>query len=281
MERWIQVVVRVPRGGEEVAGDALVAPPFSGALLEPGAVTTYVLAELAGAELREEVLRRLAGVAVDGVEIAAFAAPDPEALLRERRPAFRIGRIAAVPPAHAGALRARDVPLVIEAGFAFGSGRHGTTRLALLGLQYLLAPGERVLDAGSGSGILSVAAALLGAREAVGFDIDVNARPAGEELARTNGVAERCRFVGAGFHDFAPAERGFDGLLANLHYDLLQRHAEDMAERLRPGGFFVWSGCRIAERERTAKSAESAGLAIEWQRARGKWWACAGRRARA
>ena len=150
-----------------------------------------------------------------------------------------MGRLCVVPEWSADASRTRpdDVPLLFEPGGAFGSGRHPTTRMCLRALQAPLAGGRerrsgpvRVLDAGSGSGILAVAARLLGADEALGFDVDPHARRYAAQLAARNGV-DACEFRTGGFECLTDRDVDFDGLVANLYSDLLQEHAAALAHK--------------------------------------------------
>ncbi len=195
---------------------------------------------------------------------------------------FRVGRLCLIPgwtPEWVARLRPGDVPLVFEPGGAFGSGRHPTTRMCLRALQERLAAGDapRVLDAGSGSGILAVGARRLGAREALGFDVDPHARPYAEDLARRNDVSS-CAFRTGGFECLSDADGTFDVVLANLYSDLLQRHAGELAARLAPGGWFVFSGCPDRHAEPTLRALAAAGLRVAETRRRGRWLAFLGRR---
>ena len=153
-----------------------------------------------------------------------------------------------------------------------------------------------MLDLGSGSGILAVAAARLGAAEALGLDCDPTAVALARELALQNGLAGRVAFAEAdlaalperlpgGFDGGEgagrPADRllgGFDGLLANLYSDLILAHAGELARRLRPGGWFVVTGCRADRRPAIRSALEAAGLLVDRVRTRGRWDAFAGRR---
>jgi ribosomal protein L11 methyltransferase len=135
---------------------------------------------------------------------------------------------------------------------------------------------ERVLDAGSGSGILGVAAAMCGAREVVGFDLDPVAAAHATELASNNGVADRCRFVTAGFESLA-GSAPFDVVIANIYADVIQTHAADLRSALAPGGWFVFSGCPVNRVPGTRRAIESAGFVIEEERVRGRWHTFVGR----
>jgi len=188
---------------------------------------------------------------------------------------FRVGRLAVVAPWRESVLRASDLRLELEPGGAFGSGRHATTRMCLRVLQQRLRPGTRLVDAGSGSGILTVAAALFGAREAVGFDIDPNAEAWAEDLARRNDVGGRARFLSAGF-ECLPGLGRFDAFLANIYSDLIVEQAGLLREALVPGGWFAFSGCSEQHAPAARAAIERSGLQVEEQRVRGRWHTFAG-----
>ncbi len=192
---------------------------------------------------------------------------------------FRVGRLCLLPPWDERAVADGERRLTIEPGAAFGSGRHATTRTCLRALSQRVTGGERVLDAGSGSGVLSVAAALLGARSALGFDIDPNSTRIATALAADNGVADRCEFRGGDFSALADDETGFDVVLANIYSDVVQAHAVDLARRLAPGGWFAFSGCPDRHAAPTRAAIEAAGLRVTEQRPRGRWYTFLGERA--
>ncbi|HUR28816.1 MAG TPA: 50S ribosomal protein L11 methyltransferase, partial [Planctomycetota bacterium] len=184
---------------------------------------------------------------------------------------FRVAGFALVPRDHLKPLRPGDQRFVMEPGGAFGTGRHPTTRGCLRAIARRARPGERILDAGFGNGVLAVACALRGAREIVAFDIDAAALPYAELLAADNGVARVCRWRIGGFEGLGPADQGFDGVCANLFADLIQGHAADLARALRPGGWFAISGCRADFREATLRALAAAGLSLEERSTRGRW----------
>ena len=190
---------------------------------------------------------------------------------------FRVGRLCVLARWSRVRERPGEPALWLEPGAAFGTGRHATTRMCLRLLQERLRPGERILDAGQGSGILAVAGARLGARSALGFDVDPSAVRCAQELARENGVSERCEFRPGSFEVLAEGDGPFDGVLANLYADLIQAHARDLRACLRPGGWFVLSGCTVQSEETTRNAISAAGLHLEETRRIGRWAAFAGR----
>lgn len=191
---------------------------------------------------------------------------------------FRVGKLCVLSPWTKSTTRAGDVVMELEPGASFGSGRHATTRMMLRAIQRRVRAGERVVDCGTGSGILAVAAAQFGARDVVAFDIDPNAEPNARDLAERNGVAASCRFSTGGFELLPVRERPFDGLLANIYSDVLQLHAADFRACLRPGGWFALSGCPAQHAEATERALTAAGLAIEERPVRGRWHSFVGTR---
>lgn len=287
MDTWIEVDVRVPEGLEELAAEALLAPPLTGLELAPGRLRSYFLAANDSDAVRADMQARVAdAVARSGLgradDVAAtFRTMKPidwNVAWRESLRPFRIGRFAVVPHDFAGGVRPSDIVLRLEPGGSYGTGRHPSTRFALRFLQRTLRPGDRVLDAGSGSGILAVAAAKLGAREALGFDVDPNAVPSGVELAERNDVAEPCRFRCGDFGVVGANDVEFDVVMANLHADLLQAHAGDLAARLRRGGALIASGIRVEEDERTRAAFAAAGITVHGTMRGRKWMAMFGTR---
>lgn len=142
-------------------------------------------------------------------------------------------------PAEGAPGTADDVTLLLDPGRAFGSGSHPTTRLVLGAIEALLAAGDEVLDAGTGSGVLAVAAARLGASAVVATDIDPAAVAATTANAAGNGVAGR---IDVSTRPLATVPGEFDLVVANIGASVLRDLASDLAARVRPGGHLVLSG---------------------------------------
>ena len=131
--------------------------------------------------------------------------------------------------------------LSIEPGLAFGSGTHETTRLCLQTLEPYVRPGTTVLDIGCGSGILSVAALLLGAERAVGVDIDPLAVKTARENGAENGFSEPEYTVYCG--NLADKVTGkYDVVVANIVADVIILFCKDVGRYLNDGGVFITSG---------------------------------------
>lgn len=190
--------------------------------------------------------------------------------------AWRFGRLHWVPVWERGkyALPEGDAVLWLDPGLAFGTGNHETTRLCverLVNLAETRGISGRVIDAGCGSGILALSAALLGFHEIVGFDNDAEAVRVSEENAVLNGLAGRAQFS---IGDLATslAGRRADVVLANIQADILERFARELLNAVTPGGALVLSGILAGESERVC--AAFAAAAPGWvlnSRTMGEW----------
>jgi ribosomal protein L11 methyltransferase len=162
----------------------------------------------------------------------------------------------------------------LDPGVAFGTGTHPTTRLCLAWLDAALVPGSSVLDYGCGSGILAVAAALLGAGEVLGTDIDPQAVEAARLNAEANGA--RARFV---LPAALPAG-SFDAVVANILSNPLKVLAPALLARVAPGGALVLSGVleRQAEEVIAAYALIDPTVPLAVWRADEGWVCLAGRR---
>ncbi|MES2306053.1 MAG: 50S ribosomal protein L11 methyltransferase [Gemmatimonadota bacterium] len=171
-----------------------------------------------------------------------------------------------------------QVVLTLDPESAFGSGEHGSTRAALELLQRHLVPGQRVLDFGSGSGILAIAAAKLGAVSAIGIEVDDEAFPIAEANAGRNGVADRVTFLVGDAGELGvlagPAEIVCSNILRSVNTLLMP----SIEKALVPGGLAIFSGMEEAEESLFRPVLERhAFLVVEDLRDAG-WWAVAARR---
>lgn len=154
------------------------------------------------------------------------------------------GKITIVPPwlIHEAAPESR---LVIEPGMAFGTGHHATTRMATETLGEIGMSGKTVLDVGTGSGVLAMAAVKLGAEHALGIDIDPQTIPVARENATENGLLAEGKLqfeVGTMDSSGAHLRSSYDVIVANLFAELHDQLAADYRRRLRAGGKLVLTG---------------------------------------
>ena len=161
----------------------------------------------------------------------------------------------------------------LDPGLAFGTGTHATTALCLEWLDEVPLAGARLLDVGSGSGILSVAALKLGAGHALAIDIDPQALIASRENAERNGVADRLAVRDAAL----PWGSGYDIVVANILAEPLLQLSGAIAGAIRPGGGIVLSGLLASQADAVA-AAYAPWFDTEAARIRDDWAALAGRR---
>lgn len=162
-----------------------------------------------------------------------------------------------------------DVVLTIDPENAFGSGDHETTRLVLQILDERVAGGERVLDVGCGSGVLSIAAIRLGAASAVAVDIDEDAAVVTQRNAELNGAASH---IDASTRPLECIDGQYEIVLANIETRVLVQMPQELRARVAPGGFLVLSGILIREREELLAAFES--MRLEACIEEGEWCAC-------
>ncbi|MDL2215871.1 50S ribosomal protein L11 methyltransferase [Ruminococcaceae bacterium OttesenSCG-928-N02] len=184
---------------------------------------------------------------------------------------MEIGHRLMLCPAWEQAPSTQRTVLKLDPGMAFGTGTHETTALCLRALDELVRPGMKVLDIGCGSGILGIAACLLGAQGALGIDIDPVAVRTANENAERNDILGPFTAVQGDLAD--KAEEGYDLVLANILAGAIISLAPVVPPLLAKDGVFISSGI-IEEKEEAVKAAlESAGLAI-MQTTREKGWVC-------
>jgi ribosomal protein L11 methyltransferase len=186
-----------------------------------------------------------------------------------------IGRITVAPPWAVPQPRGSRLEVIIEPSMAFGTGHHATTRLCLWALQALNDATAFVLDVGTGSGILAIAARRLGARRALGIDNDPDAVQCARENLRLNCGVDGVAFQAADLtstwdslrrEQFLPAA---DVVTANLTGSLLCRSAPALLAALAPGGTLIVSG--LLEEERSEVVAVFGALEPVWESAEDGW----------
>lgn len=184
----------------------------------------------------------------------------------------RAGRLVVAPP---GVPADPDAIRIEDAG-AFGTGHHPTTRLCLEALEDEIraAPPARLLDVGTGSGILAIAALRLGVPRVVGVDLDDEALAAAARNARLNGVADRLRLVRGGPEALAGA---WPLLVANILAAPLIALAPALARRLARRGTLILSGIADALESEVRVACERSGLQVVRTAAQGGWIALVAR----
>jgi ribosomal protein L11 methyltransferase len=179
----------------------------------------------------------LPGLSIDRVDL-----PDEDWAARSQRAltAVRAGRFIIAPPWDLPADDVDATVIVIEPSMGFGTGHHATTRMCLRLLSDIDIADLTVLDLGTGSGVLSMAAALSGARRVLGIDVDADAIVSAESSARLNTLPDTITFRVADFRKDTPPSA--DLVLANLTGGMLIAAAGVIASLVRRSGHLVLSG---------------------------------------
>jgi ribosomal protein L11 methyltransferase len=162
--------------------------------------------------------------------------------------------------------RPGEVVLALDPGMAFGTGLHPTTRLCLRLLERYLQPGARVLDLGTGSGILAIAAAKLGARRVHAIDTDATAVRVAQENVARNGVDAWVTVQHGDATLLAPAEP-YDLVLANINLRVIRTLLPDLPAHLTPAGLAILSG--VLHEHAPALRAAIAAAGLCWRARRG------------
>jgi ribosomal protein L11 methyltransferase len=157
-----------------------------------------------------------------------------------------------------------QVMIVLDPGMAFGTGLHPSTRLGVLALEQTLQTGDRVLDVGTGSGILAIAAAKLGAASVDAVDIEPVAVRSTRENAERNGVASQITADVGSVGPDQPFTGSYDLVLANIIARILIDLSADLARAVAPGGTLILSGI-ISMREPAVRRTFD-GLGLEFDR---------------
>ena len=228
--------------------DAVLEPAPGEVRLWPA---TRLQALYAGGADALELQRRLSGLLdLEHGRIAAQLLADrawEREWLRDFH-ALRFGRRLWVCPNHERVDEPGAVVVRLDPGLAFGTGTHPTTAMCLEWLDAQLQPGATLIDYGCGSGVLGIAAALLGAARVDAYDIDPQALLATAENAAANGVGAHL----VAHADLARLPARTDVLMANILAGPLAELAADFAARIRPGGSIVLAGILAGQAEAVA-----------------------------
>ena len=184
----------------------------------------------------------------------------------------RLGRRITVKPSwEPYAASPDEVVLTIDPGQAFGTGTHETTKMCLRFIEDAFdapAPPRTVLDVGTGTGILGIASAMLGAERVLGIDIDPKAVETASENGRINGVAGRFE---AGITPLSRIEETYDLVVANVLAEILADLKEEVGARCAPGGALLLSGILAEKSDWVAQEYAEAGWLLAGRREEGQW----------
>lgn len=281
----VEIKIEIPASLAGAADEALLAEGLENwSVLEDAIAKRAWLVGICPGEAEARAAERTLGalLAAAGIEPSgepvrrALADADWRDSYKAHFKAWQFGRLHWVPLWERAQFKLPpgDAVLWLDPGLAFGTGNHETTRLCVERLVTLAEEhgvDGSVIDAGCGSGILALSAALLGFRDVVGFDNDPEAVHVSEENARLNGLEHRVKFT---TDDLVTGLTGrqADIVLANIQADVLMRFARELIGAVAPGGTLILSGILAGENAqvRTAFEAEAPTWSVN-ARVMGEW----------
>jgi ribosomal protein L11 methyltransferase len=154
-----------------------------------------------------------------------------------------------------------ELIIELDPGMAFGTGTHPTTVLCIQALERIVRPGDRVIDVGTGSGVLSIAAAMLGAEDVRAFDLDEVAVTTARVNIKLNKVSDRAVTAQNNLLD-GVEENSADVVVANILAEVILRFTDDAAKVVKPGGSFIASGIIKQKKDQVKDSLVAAGFEI-------------------
>jgi ribosomal protein L11 methyltransferase len=276
---WWAIDVRTPAGQRDSVGAWLVARTGQAVEeREDGTLVAFAPDEAAAAELVEELAREVDGPVE--MEPHRVETTDWATRWREGLGPRKLDKITVVPSWLPEAFEPDPLTIVLDPETAFGSGEHGSTRAALTLLSRLLQQDDRVLDLGSGSGILAIAAIKLGASRAIGIEIDPEANEVAARNAARNGVSDRVEFLEGDAASLALLAGPADLLLSNILRTVNTALLPVITTALRPGGTAIFSGMEQHEAEEFRTVLSGAGFTVVQEALDGGWWGVAAERPR-
>ncbi len=241
---WIQVCVPVNRDIEDAVANFLFELGSSGCQQNENEVVAYFNGGFLKERIRQKIAQYFAGLRAlgfvlpsPGVNITRVADQDWNAIWKRDFKPVVISKRLIIKPGWVELSAPQDAIVIeIDPKQAFGTGTHATTRLALQFLERYIAARQTVLDVGTGSGILAIAAAKLGAANVVALDNDPVAVEAARENVRKNSCADSCRLLVSAVSALRLPHAVFDVIVANINKNEILKLLPDLARLLKLKG---------------------------------------------
>lgn len=303
--QWAEVACIVPNSMVDCLTEFLVSYSESGVSIENLSVDTFSLDTLEDSPIKSvkvylpsdpDLAKKISAISAfladAGPSFPEFVFCPPEVSYigeedwannwKEHFKPSRIGtRLVIKPTWEEFAANEGDIIIELDPGMAFGTGTHSTTRLCLESMERIFfrdppyddgkgAPLAEILDVGTGSGVLSIAAAKFGASRVIALDIDPAAVVVAEQNIALNRVLGS---VKASAEPLSTVTGAFDIVLANILAEELVRLAHELVDRVRPGGFLILSGILTEKEELVSKGFASFPLTLR-EITRDAEWSC-------
>jgi ribosomal protein L11 methyltransferase len=286
---WIEIALSVDSDAAEAVADLLQRYGHQGVAIEqegippdqwddalpPERVTVraYLPDDSRAKEARLQLETALSNVNLPTPEYQIVKEADWAEAWKAHYHPLRIGRRLLIHPLWVEAeAQPDDVVIALDPGMAFGTGTHASTQLCLIALEDRIQPGVRVLDLGTGSGILAIAAAKLGASYVLALDVDPIAVEAAAENVAQNGAAGKVTVQQGSLENIVTSSRRFDlivvNILAKVIIEMCDHHLGDV---VRPGGTAIFSGLIEDQAAEVEAALRRTGLEPYSRRKDGDW----------
>lgn len=254
---YVKMVIKVPEDYQEALIAELAEMDFDGFETGDDFVAAYIEQKLLSDVYREQIEILLSAYPGDGYVESEEVLEDQnwneqwEAGIQPQE----VGLFFIKPTWSDAAKPDGTILLEIDPKMSFGTGYHETTRLMLRFLPEVIKQGQRILDAGTGSGILSIASIKLGASHVLGYDIDEWSHRNAEENILLNDTDKSVE-IRKGTDAVIPEDELYDVVLANINRNIIEDQFERWVEHLRPRGDLILSGLLVSDQEAIEKLAE-------------------------
>ncbi|MCU9534445.1 50S ribosomal protein L11 methyltransferase [Streptococcus sp. CSL10205-OR2] len=303
MDKWQELKVISNRDAQEIISNLLIEAGSQGVAIEDSAdylgqvgrygeifpdisqsdevsITAYYPENIAIAEVKDELKNRLEALKKESIitgdfrfETKELAEEDWADQWKKYYEPTRITHDLTIVPSWTDyQASAGEKIITLDPGMAFGTGTHPTTKMSLFALSQVIRGGETVIDVGTGSGVLSIASSLLGAKDIHAYDLDdVAVRVAKENIALNANTANITVTTG---DLLKGVEIKADVIVANILADILIHLTDDAYQLVKENGYLIMSGIISDKWEMVKTATEKAGFFLETHMIQGEWHAC-------